>query len=73
MSRSDNTARPEDGQVGQRGLQKKWATFSLPRGTGRYLRRKWNKQQRARQHAALLRQEEPEPTRPRHSVRRDYW
>ena len=73
MSRSDNTARAQDGEVGQRGLQKTWATFSLPRRTGRYLRRKWNKQQRGQARAALSRQEEPEPTRPRHGVNYDYW
>lgn len=69
VSRSDNTAwRP-----GLSGLERHWATFSLPRGTGRYLRRQWAKQQRQRARAALRRAEEPEPSRPRHSVIWDYW
>jgi len=63
VSRSDNT--------GKRNV--KWHTWSLPRGTGRYLRRKWQKRQRRAGRAALRQQEEPEPVRPRHSVRYDYW
>lgn len=68
MSRSDNTA-----WTGQRHVDRRWETWSLPRGTGRWQRRKWQKQQRQAERAALHRGGEPEPTRPRHSVQWDYW
>ena len=68
MSRSDNTpwraGRPYDPH---------WMWWGLPRGTGRYLRRQWNKRQRQREHAALRDGVEPEPARSRHSVLYDYW
>jgi hypothetical protein len=69
VSRSDNTAWQWD--LG--GLEKNWATWSLPRGTGRDLRRRWQKMQRQRERVALRLGAEPEPTRSRHSVQRDYW
>jgi hypothetical protein len=69
MARSDNT----EWKPGMTGLAKHWATFSMPRGTGRYLRRRWQKQQRQRERGALRRGAEPEPSRPRGSVRYDYW
>lgn len=68
MSRSDNTP-----WTGQRHLDRCWETRSLPRGTGRWLRRKWQKQQRQAQQAALHQHTEPEPARPRHSVHWNYW
>lgn len=72
MARSDNTAWCE-APDGTRGLMRKWTSRSMPAGTGRYLRRKWNKQQRHAERIALARQLEPEPVRPRHGVGRDCW
>ena len=69
MSRSDNTAWQRD--LG--GLEKRWQTWSLPRGTGRELRRRWQKQQRQKERVALRTGAEPEPARPRHSVHWNYW
>ena len=69
MSRSDNTA----WKPGMNGLERHWATFSMPRGTGRWLRRQEAKAQRQRARSALRREEEPEPYRPRHSVIWNYW
>jgi len=71
VSRGDNTPwRPRrlDGPWGHR-----WDSWSLPGGTGRQLRRDWQKVQRHREREALRRMEEPEPARPRHSVIYDYW
>jgi hypothetical protein len=68
VSRSDKDWKP-----GMGGLERHWATFTLPRGTGRYLRRRWNKRQRQAERAALRREAEPEPVRTRHSVHYDYW
>jgi hypothetical protein len=68
VSRSDKDWKP-----GMHGLERHWATFALPRGTGRYLRSQWNKRQRQAERAALRREHEPEPTRTRHSVHYDYW
>ncbi len=69
MSRSDNT----DKCAGARPWSHKWQTWSLPRGYGQELRRHWNKKQRARERDALSRQEEPEPSYPRGTVKYDYW
>lgn len=66
MSRSDNTE-------WHREYTPYWAQWGLPRGAGRYLRRRWNKQQRMRARTALRHQEEAEPSRGRHSVLYDYW
>ena len=55
------------------GLEHKWQAWSLPRGTGRYLRRQWQKRQRQAGRAELRPGREPEPARPRHSVTHDYW
>jgi hypothetical protein len=48
-------------------------SFRMAGRTGRCLRRQWQKAQRRMERAALARQEEPAPSRPRHSVRYDYW
>ena len=69
MSRSDNTA----WKPGMDGLERHWATFSMPRGTGRWLRRDWQKIQRQQERLALRRGDEPAPARPRHSVHWNYW
>ena len=68
VSRSDNTDK-----LGMTGLEYKWHIRQLPRGEGRELRRHWNKKQRARERDALSRQEEPEPSYPRGTVKYDYW
>lgn len=69
MSRSDNTA----WKPGMHGLERHWASFSMPRGTGRWLRRQEAKAQRQRSRTALRQGAEPEPYRPRHSVIWNYW
>jgi hypothetical protein len=68
MSRSDGTDKRN-----VTGLEHRWQTWSLPAGTGRYLRRKWQKRQRQAERAALHQGREPEPARPRHSVNYDFW
>ena len=68
MSRSDNTDK-----LGLTGLEHKWQTWSFHRGTGRDLRRRWQKRQRQRERAALHAGREPEPIRTRGSVKYDYW
>lgn len=66
MSRSDSTE-------WHREYVQYWKQWGLPRGTGRHLRRQWNKRQRQASRGALMRETEPEPTRTRHSVLYDYW
>jgi hypothetical protein len=71
MSRSDGT--PWRASWRDSEASKHWEMWSLPRGTGRVLRRQWSKRQRQVERAALRRGREPEPSRGRHSVHYDYW
>lgn len=70
MSRSDST---DPRQQHDRWMRLGWNSWPLPRGTGRRLRREWQKTQRQRERAALRQGNEPEPSRPRHSVHWNYW
>jgi hypothetical protein len=66
VSRSDNTE-------WHREQPPSWRWWQFQRGAGRDLRRRWQKQQRQQQKVALRQMDEPEPTRPRGSVKYDYW
>lgn len=70
MSRSDST---QPYRLRSTDMERRAATFSLPRKTGSYLRRQWQKGQRQAEREALRMLEEPEPARPRHSVIWNYW
>ena len=66
MSRSRNTA-------WHRKPPPNWTFWQFRRGTGRYLRRQWEKAQRQQARAALAEMEVPQPARPRHSAHYGYW
>lgn len=69
MSRSNNTMPLRL----REGWERYAAGFALPAHTGRYLRRRWHKQERRKARNALAAAQEPPPSRSRHSVIYDYW